>query len=200
MEILFATHNKAKLKLYKYDLEKLGYTVTCLDDLGISDDIEETGNSATENAIAKATGYSKISNCITISVDDSLQLDGVPDAIQPGTHVRRINKEYSASDMELLEYYTDIVNKYGKDGSLTGRWNKCLAIAYPNGDVKYINYSSEKIFVNKIYEKINEGYPLDSISITPKYNKYTAELSDEEKFNIKQEQSQELIDFLKNNL
>lgn len=200
MEVLFATHNKAKLKLYKYDLEKLGYTVNCLSDFGIDKDIEELGNSATENAITKATEYCKISNCITISVDDSLELDGVPDIIQPGTHVRRINKKDSATDMELLEYYTNIVNKYGKNGSLTGRWNKCLAIAYPNGEVKHINYNSEKIFVNKIYEKINEGYPLDSISITPKYNKYTAELTDEEKFNIKQEQSQELINFLKNNL
>ena len=35
--------------------------------------------------------YYKISNLLTIALEDGLYLDNVPDEIHPGTHMRRVN-------------------------------------------------------------------------------------------------------------
>ncbi len=198
MEALFATHNKAKLQYYKEFLEFLGIKIYSLDDLKIDYDVEEKGNTSTENAIQKAKEYCSYTNMITIAVDDSLELDNVPEDLQPGVHVRRINGNSRATDSELIDHYVGLVNQYGQDGKLNGRYIKCLAVAKPNEEVKYCNYVEEEIFVNKVLEKKHEGYPLDSMSITPFFNKYTVELTEQENQILKEKNNVEMINFLKN--
>ena len=91
MKYLFATTNKAKIRRYGVGLIKKGLKIVTPNDLNIDIDIDENGNSPIENAIIKATEYNKISNLPTIAMDDGLFFYNVPDEIQPGTHVRRIN-------------------------------------------------------------------------------------------------------------
>ena len=52
-------------------------------------------------------------------------------------------------------------------------------------------------FVNKPSKVIREGYPLNSISIVPKYNKYLSELTSEEleSYN-KTNENKEIFDFI----
>ncbi len=200
MKILFATHNKAKMKRYKGELERNGLEVLGLNDFSIETEIEETGNTAQENAIQKAMGYYNFVKIPTIAVDDSLELIGVPDEIQPGTNVRRINGKERATDDEMIQYYTSLVNKYGKNGLLNIRWKKCIAIVKNECDVNYYNFYSEKILTSKIHSKRNEGYPLASISIVPEYNKYTVELTDEENIKLEEKNNYLLLDFIRKNL
>ena len=44
-------------------------------------------------------------------------------------------------------------------------------------------------------EKRHEGYPLDSISITPYFNKYTTDLTDEENRILRENTNTELLNF-----
>ena len=50
--------------------------------------------------------------------------------------------------------------------------------------------------VDKICTKWNLGYPLDSITITPEYNKYTVELSDLEKDHLNKMCHEQIYKFI----
>ena len=47
--------------------------------------------------------------------DDTLYMEGVPEDRQPGLFVRRVNGK-SLTDEEAIDYYTNLVKEYGKDG------------------------------------------------------------------------------------
>lgn len=195
MKVLFATHNKAKLKSYKKKFENSNLEIVSLSDLNIDYDVEETGNTAEENAIQKAKEYYNLVKIPTIAVDDALELVGIPEELQPGTHVRRVNGNERASDQEMLDYYTSLVKKYGEDGKLVGYWHKCIAVMKED-KVEYYNFSSKRIFTETISDKIDEGYPLSSISKIPEYDKYIIDLTSEENAKLDQEKNEKLSEFI----
>ncbi|MDO4282659.1 MAG: non-canonical purine NTP pyrophosphatase [Clostridia bacterium] len=197
MDVLFATHNKSKLKHYKSELEKLGINVLSLDDLNINYDVKEVSLNTRENAIKKATEYYQIAKIPTIAVDDGLFFENIPDKLQPGAYVRRIDGKSASTDEKLIEHYVDIVNQYGVDGKLNGKWVKGIAIAKSENDIRSLSFDVEKIFVSEVSSKRNEGYPLDSMSITPYFNKYTVDLTEEENLILKEKTNSKLIKFLR---
>ncbi len=199
MDILFATHNKSKLNSYKTEIEKYGLNVLSLDDLKIDYNVEEVSINTEENAIKKAIEYNRIAKIPTIAVDDGLIFENVPENVQPGPYVRRIDGKNASTDDELLEHYVNIVNKYGVNGKLNGKWVKGIAIVKSFDDISSMTFDVEKIFVNKPVEKRHEGYPLDSMSITPYFNKYTIDLTEEENTILKEKTNSKLIKFLEEN-
>lgn len=197
MDVLFATHNKSKLNYYKKELECLGVNVLSLDDLSIDYDVNEESLDTRENALKKATEYYKIAKIPTISVDDGLIFDNVPDKLQPGPYVRRIDGVNASTDEELLMHYSNIVKDYGVNGKLNGKWVKGIAVVKSEDDISSLSFNVEKIFVDKISDKRHEGYPLDSMSITPYFNKYTVDLTEEENIALKEKTNLDLINFLR---
>ena len=178
MKYLFATTNKAKIKRYAKRLIEEGIDIVTLDDLNIDVNIDENGKNPTENAIIKATAYNRISNITTIAMDDGLFLYNVPEKIQPGTHVRRVNGK-RLNDKEMIEHYIDLVNKYGTNGKLLGYFQKGVAIV--NGDDVYtFEHKYDREFTNKQSQIIDEGYPLASIQIVQPFGKFKSELTKEE--------------------
>ena len=69
-------------------------------------------------------------------------------------------------------------------------------------EVKEYTWSkSDFYFVDKPCEKRNPGYPLDSISIVPEFNKYLVELTEEEKTkNNRKNRDDGVIKFIVNNM
>lgn len=179
-KILFATTNPAKIHYYAEELKKYEYEVYTLSDLKINIDVEENGTNGIENAIIKAKAYQEISNMLTISIDDNLYFEDLDKDKQPGTNVRRVNGK-RLDDNELIEYYTDLVKKYGGFGQrLNAKWIKGVAV-YNGNDVIASSFERHNLyFVSTPSKIIREGYPLNSISIVPQYNKYLSELTDEE--------------------
>src|SRR5699024_9070515 len=91
-----------------------------------------------------------------------------------------------------------LAKQYG--GKLTAKWVYGVVI-YDGKDVKKYSYSKDNFyFIDKASKQRNPGYPLDSISIIPKYNKYLIELTKEEKEENKKEQNTEVFDFIVNAL
>lgn len=178
MKILFATTNPAKIKRYVDILIKEGIEVLTLNDLNIKIKVIESGKNALENAILKATAYYNITNITTIAIDDTLYIEGIPEEKEPGTHVRRVGDK-ELTDDEMLTYYTSLVKEYG--GRLTAKWVYGLVI-YDGKETKQYTWSKDNFYlVETPCDKRNIGYPLNSISIDTKYNKYFAELTDNEK-------------------
>ena len=194
MKVLFATTNKAKMKSYGTPLIKNGIELVSLSDLNIDIDVDENGNDVVENACIKAKAYYELSNMNTFAIDEGLYFEDVEDKIQPGTHVRRVNGK-RLNDEEMIDYYLDLVNKYGKDGILTGYFKKAVALII-NGELSTCEIKTYREFINKRSNVVREGYPLASIQYVDKYNKYKSELTDEENEELKKEEQNEIIEFL----
>lgn len=182
MEVLFATKNPAKIKRYVNKLEQRGIKVLTLKDIVVKLEVEETGKNAIENAYLKAKSYYDATGIISIGIDDTLFIEGLSDEKQPGTNVRRVNGK-ELSDDEMIEYYTNLVKENGD--KLVAKWVYGIVI-YNGKEPKQYTWEKEQFYlVDKPSEKRTQGYPLDSISVTPSNNKYFVDLTLVEKENSK---------------
>ena len=197
MKVLFATTNPAKVKKDKEELINRGIELLTIKDLDLDFKVEENGKNALENAYIKAKAYYDKTHITTIATDNSLFIEELPQEKQPGVYVRRINGK-RLTDEEMIEYYTNLVKEYG--GKLTAKWVYGMVIYNENGKKEYTWSKDHFYFVDKPCEKRNPGYPLDSISVVPKYNKYLVELNDEEKKEKDDNNDDEVIDFIVKNI
>ena len=193
-EILFATSNQSKVNRFYDKLLDNNIKVLSLKDLNIDLDVEENGNTAIENALIKARAYYNETKLPVMAMDDTLYLERVPDNLQPGMYVRRVNGK-KLSDEEMIEYYSSLADKYGDDGKITARWIYGMAIINNGMEYTY-TWSKEDFYItNTKSNKINPGYPLNSISINKKLNKYFTDITDKDKKNIKEDES-DVIEFI----
>ena len=198
MKVLFATTNPAKVKKYKEELKNRGIELLTIKDLDLDFKVEENGKNALENAYIKAKAYYDKTHITTIATDNSLFIEELPQEKQPGVYVRRINGK-RLTDEEMIEYYTNLVKEYG--GKLTAKWVYGMVIYDGKEPREYSWSKSHFYFVDKPSEKRNPGYPLDSISIIPEFNKYMLELTEEEKKKLDNSKNDEgVINFLINNI
>lgn len=196
MKVLFATTNPAKVKRYASKLEDKGIEVLTLKEINLKLKIEESGKNAIENAYLKAKAYFEATGIVTIGIDDNLFIEELSEEKQPGTQVRRVNGK-ELSDEEMIEYYTNLVKENG--GKLTAKWVYGMVIYDGKEPKKYTWAKDHFYFVDRPCAKRTPGYPLDSISIMPEYNKYFVELTQEEK-NRNNNNEEHVINFIVNRL
>ena len=198
MKLLFATTNPAKIKRYGSRLAEKGIELITIKDLDLKLDINENGKNSLENAYIKAKAYYDATKIITIGMDDNLFIEGLPEEKQPGTHVRRVNGKV-LTDEEMIEYYSNLAKEYG--GKLTAKWVYGMVI-YNGKEAKEYTWSkSHFYFIDKPCDKRNPGYPLDSITIVPEYNKYYLDLTKKEKEKYKQNtNTNNVINFILQNI
>ena len=198
MKVLFATTNPAKVKKYKDSLKERGIELITIKDLDYKLPIDENGKNAIENAYIKAKTYYDKTQMPTIGMDNNLFIEELPEERQPGTHVRRINGK-ELNDEEMIEYYTNLVKENG--GKLTAKWVYGMVICSDKGVNKFSWSKDHFYFVNKPCEKRNPGYPLDSMTIVPEFNKYLVELTEEDKMKYKkQDNIDDVIEFITNSV
>ena len=199
MDVLFATENPAKVKTYLEPLKKNGINLITIKDLDFKLEIDENGKDAIENARIKAKTYYDKLKIPTIGMDNNLFFTDLPEDNQPGTHVRRINGK-RLSDEEMIDYYIGLVKKYGNP-YLTACWKYGMVI-YNNDKEKDYSWSKFNfVLIDKASEKRNLGYPLDSITIVPQYNKYLVELTKQEKDELNHNTgTDKVVEFIVNSL
>lgn len=197
-KVLFATGNETKAKRFSKGLEKEGIEVITLKDINTKIEVEENGKDAIENAVIKAKAYLKVVDIPVFAMDDNLYLENVPEEKQPGMYVRRVNGK-RLNDKEMIEYYTNLVKEYGTNGKLTCKWVYGIAIIN-NGKESTYTWSKEDFYmVDKASNRINPGYPLNSISINKKINKYFTDITEEDKALLHEDEG-EVIEFIVNSI
>ena len=162
-------------------------------------EINEDGKNAIENAIIKAKAYAEVVDMPVFAMDDNLYLENVPEEKQPGVFVRRVNGK-RLTDEEMLQHYTGLVKEYGKEGQLDCKWVYGMAVINEKKEIS--TYTWEKggfYFVEKISDKIRAGYPLDSISINKKLNKYFTDITPEDKKILSEDES-DVVEFIANSV
>lgn len=179
-EILFATGNASKVARFNEKLLDKGIVLKSLKDLNINLDVEENGKTAIENATIKAKAYYEVTKMTTMAIDDTMYIDDIPDEKQPGVFVRRVNGK-RLNDEEMIDYYTNLVKTYGKDGKLNTKWISGMVIIKDGEISTYTYITSEYYLVDTPTKDMKEGYPLSSILVNKKTNKYDIYLTEEDK-------------------
>ena len=196
-EILFATSNVSKIKRFELGLNKNNIKILSPKDLNIDIDVNENGKDAIENARIKARAYYDLTHITTIAMDDNLYIEGIPFDKQPGMFVRRVNGK-RLDDNEMIEHYTNLVKMYGKNGKLTARWVYGMVLIKDGKEYTYTWSKEDFYLVEKPSAIVNIGYPLNSISVNKKLNKYFTDITQKDKEIITQTED-DVIEFITNN-
>ena len=109
MKIIVATNNKGKIEEIKSILKE--YEIVTLDEAGIKLDVEETGESFSENAKIKAREIAKYTEEIVLADDSGLVIKSLDDFPGVKTH-RVLGRE--ATDEEINNYILEKLQ--GKSG------------------------------------------------------------------------------------
>jgi inosine/xanthosine triphosphate pyrophosphatase family protein len=197
-QILFATENPSKAKRFSKGLLEKGIEVITINDISNKVEVEENGKDAIQNALIKARAYSNIVNIPVIAMDDNLYIESIPEEKQPGMYVRRVNGK-RLDDDEMIEYYSLLAKEYGQNGKLTCRWIYGIAVL-SNGKENTYTWSKEDFYiVDKPSDKINPGYPLNTISINKKLNKYFTDITEEDRMQLQEDES-DVVEFIYKNI
>lgn len=180
MKLIYGTHNPAKVEMMRTRLKALGIEVVGLEETDCPlPEIEESGQTPLENARIKALAYYRALRRPVFSCDSGLYIDNVPEAEQPGVHVRTVNGKY-LTDEEMVEHYVNMARKYG---DLKAKYRNAICLVL---DEEHIYEAMEKnmeseplLFVSKPRPIRQKGFPLDSISVDIKTGKYYYDLEDE---------------------
>ena len=185
MRLLYGTGNPAKLKVMKKQLEVLQkefeIEIIGLQDLELNEDtlvaanrkdynqrimdVPEEGSTPLENARQKAQTYYKKFGIPVFSCDSGLYIKELPDSLQPGVHVRTINKKY-LSDEEMLAYYSGLAERYG---NLTARYQNAICLILNKNQIfesMADSLASPPFLITaKPHPIRKKGFPLDSLSL-----------------------------------
>ena len=181
MKLLYGTGNQAKLSAMRSRLKQLDIELIGLDDLRAEGktipQVVEDGKAPPENARLKATAYYEAFHIPVFSCDSGLYFDNVSEAIQPGVHVRNVNGKCLTDD-EMIDYYSGLVKIYG---NLVARYRNAICFVQDDTHIYEAmepSMESEKfILTDKPHSAIRKkGFPLDSISLDIKTNKYYYDL------------------------
>ena len=201
MKLLYGTGNKAKLSVMKNRLEKIGIELIGLNDLRaegkIVPEVIEDGNTPLENARLKAMAYYEVFQIPVFSCDSGLYFDNVPDEVQPGVYVRNVDGK-CLSDDEMIDYYSGLVKVYG---NLVARYRNAICFVMDDTHIYEAmeqSMESEKfILTDKPHGTVRkEGFPLDSISLDIKTNKYYYDLPEDKLEQVAVEDG--FLEFFKN--
>ena len=201
MKLLYGTGNLAKLSAMRNRLEQLDIELIGLNDMRaegkIVPKVIEDGNTPLENARLKAMAYYEAFQIPVFSCDSGLYFDNVSDEVQPGVHVRNVNGK-CLSDDEMIDYYSGLVKAYG---NLVARYRNAICFVMDNTHIYEAmepSMESEKfILTDKPHSTIRkEGFPLDSISLDIKTNKYYYDLPEDKLEQVAVEDG--FLEFFKN--
>jgi len=175
MEVIVATRNRGKLREFRDALKGLNLRIYGLSDFPDVPEVEEDGQSFTENALKKARFYSRYLGKLTLADDSGLEVECLKG--QPGVHSARYAGEKASSqenNQKLLGEMQGVpISKRG------ARFRCIIAVKLPGGSEAL----SEGACKGRIgfKEKGRKGFGYDPLFILPRDGRTMAELSLEEK-------------------
>ena len=170
MKLLIATTNPGKLTEIKTYLSDLPFEIVDLDDIGITDTVEETGTTFEENAIIKAKFYAKKSELPTIADDGGAEIDALGG--EPGVKTRRwIHADRDSTDEELIAHTLEKLKKIPLQGRGM-QLRAVIALALPNGKYYTATAKIRGVIAVKPSPERHPGFPFRSLMYIPKLGKF----------------------------
>lgn len=174
MKILYGTTNQAKYTSMKKITDLLGIELQSLQHIHQPIPVvEETGNHPLENARQKAIAYYQAFHRPVFSCDSGLYFEGLPDGLQPGVHVRRV-QGVSLNDEEMIAYYANLAKQY--EDQLIGCYHNAIYLILDEQHHYYDAGTSIRTtpfrLVHQPHHKRVKGLPLDCLSVNPSTGAY----------------------------
>lgn len=175
-KILLATTNPGKrqeILSALLPLEEIEFVT--LSDLGITADIQETGNSYAENALIKAREYFRLSGIPTIAEDSGVEVGALKDEL--GVNTRYWGAGGDATDQEWLEYF---MNRMQHESDRSARF-VCHAVFIDNADHWSVEGECLGNISHDVEGPIQKGIPMSAVFKPLGANLVYSAMSDEEK-------------------
>ncbi|MCA9901441.1 MAG: XTP/dITP diphosphatase [Ardenticatenaceae bacterium] len=130
-KLLVATHNKGKVKEFAEMLADLDIEWLSLDDVGVTEDVAETGSTFRANSVLKAQAYAAKTGLLTLADDSGLEVDALDGA--PGVYTAR----YGGVGLTAVQRYQKLLDaiKQVPDPQRTARFRCVIVLAHPDGRV-----------------------------------------------------------------
>ncbi len=175
MRLVIATHNRGKLREYAELFAELPYELLTLAEVGIRDEVEETGATFLENARLKAETYARASGMLTLADDSGLEVDALGG--EPGVHSKRYAGE-NKSDAERIEFLLAKLREVPRE-KRSARFRCTIVIVDANNN----EWTSDGMCEGEIgfAPRGTNGFGYDPIFILRETGTTMAELSSEEK-------------------
>ena len=175
-KLLIATHSRSKLLELASLLGGVPYRCVSLDDLGIGEEVPETGSTLEENAAIKATGYARLSGMFTLADDTGLEVDALDG--EPGVRSARYAPGSSQDRIDVLLRNLEGVNP----ANMSARFRCVIAIVSPGGRPDFHEGVCEGRIVRD--QRGDGGFGYDPIFFVPGLGRTMAELTLEEKNSV----------------
>lgn len=179
-KIIFATGNADKMKEIRMILDDLGLEIQSMKEAGVAVEIDENGKTFEENAMIKASAIAQKLRkdgvqAIVLADDSGLEIDYLNR--EPGIYSARYMGEdtpYAVKNANLIQRLEGV-----SDEKRTARFVCAIAAVFPDGR----KFTTRATIEGRIgYEERGKyGFGYDPIFYLPEYDKYSAELTPEEK-------------------
>ena len=130
--LVVATRNRGKVLEYRELLADWPVELISLDDAGVSEEVEETGDTFLANACLKAGEYARLSDLPTISDDSGLEVRALGD--EPGVYSARYGGDACRSDGDRVDLLLRNLDQVPWELRIA-RFRCVTAIAAPGGAV-----------------------------------------------------------------
>jgi XTP/dITP diphosphohydrolase len=172
MQLLIATTNPGKVREYRKLLDGLACELVGLSDVGITEDVAETGATYEENAILKAREYATRSGLLTLADDSGLEVDALQG--RPGVHSARYAPDSPTRVRKLLTELENVPH-----GQRSARFRCVIALVHPGGQLDITTGSCEGSIAHEA--RGTNGFGFDPVFFMPEYQATMAELPEDTK-------------------
>jgi XTP/dITP diphosphohydrolase len=169
--LLLASSNPGKLREIRAVLEGWPVKVVTPADLGLSLEVEESGQTYAENAARKAMAFASVSGLLTLGDDSGLEVDALGGA--PGLYSHRFAPQPGASDADRRVYLLQQLQ--GKPRPWWARFRCIIALAAPSGEVRFSEGECRGEIIPE--ERGHGGFGYDPIFFIPEMSKTMAQLN-----------------------
>lgn len=174
-KLLIATNNKGKVKELRDLLTGLNISLVTPEEIGLTLDVVEDGNTYAENAAKKAVQFMQASGLVSFADDSGLEVDVLDGA--PGLYSARYSPKPGATDADRRAFLLE--NLKDKARPWKARFHATVAVAGLQGNVKLAAGECHGEVIPD--ERGTGGFGYDPIFYIPEMKQTMAELTAEQK-------------------
>lgn len=174
-KLLLATNNQGKIAEFRALLRPCDWQILAPADLGISLEVNETGDTYLENATLKAGTFVVESGLNALADDSGLEVDALGG--RPGVHSARFGGE-ALTSMERVNLLLRALEDT-PDGRRTARFRCVLLLAAPTGQTWQTEGVCEGLIMRE--PRGSSGFGYDPVFLLPELGRTMSELSAAEK-------------------
>jgi XTP/dITP diphosphohydrolase len=176
-QLLIATGNSGKVREYAELLSGISFELVSLKDLGITHEVDETGETFEENAWLKASEYAALSGLLTLADDSGLEVDALGG--DPGVRSARYGGDACQGDEDRVNLLLKNLEDVPWD-KRTARF-RCVIAVVESGGTAVTQAEGSVDGMIQYSPQGDDGFGYDPVFFIPSHYRTLAQISLAEK-------------------